>query len=265
MTLKLLSSILAAFVVAGSFAPAVFADDDQTAKKPFKLKLQKDDKLENQGLSRGKDLKQKKKDTPFASGEDILEANPDNFKAAPVMKAPKPLKATVEDSGGGDLQGQNPMGTPIQGDGMDDTPAPPVQAMPAQPQWDPNDPDSSPDMQLLWDIWHKRVAATIFDRFNFFAKAAFKNSPPLLCQVGYVVTRDGQIKDVNVRKPSSNGMFNVMVCQAVKSLNGDMTVLQFPQGSRRMFVPKVGDFMKNYGTPDGFRHQTGDQEFIKGH
>lgn len=256
--------------------PQAFADEtapltpgqspaQATPEKPFKLKLRKDDKFENQGLQRGKDLAKNKRkgDTPFASGEDVLEANPESFKAPEVMKAPKPLNGNVDQSGGGELQNQTPTGSPTEGDGMNETPAPPVQQLPPQAA-DPNDPDNSPDMKLLWDQWHKRVAATIFDRFNFIAKSNFNGGPPLLAQIGYVVTRDGQIKDVTLRKSSQNALFNTVVVQAVKSLNGEMAVLQFPQGSRRMFVPKVGDFMKNYGFPPGYKHQKDDHELIKG-
>jgi len=60
------------------------------------------------------------------------------------------------------------------------------------PAFDPNDPDSSPDMQLAWDAWHRRVAGTIYDRFNFFAKAA-SSIPTLASRLSYQVTRDGHI------------------------------------------------------------------------
>jgi hypothetical protein len=134
---------------------------------------------------------------------------------------------------------------------------PPMQAP------NPNDPDSSPEMSLLWDAWHRRVAENIFQRFNFFAKAAFRRSPPLMSSVSYVVTRDGRIMNLQVQQKSPNVLFNVLVFQAVKSLDGDLSILQFPQGSRRQFVPKSGVFTQNYGGQEGFRHTTGDEERIR--
>ena len=81
---------------------------------------------------------------------------------------------------------------------------PQPQTPPKQSQAQQNDPDSSPDMQLAWDAWHHRVAEAIYQRFNFLAKLGFKHSPPLLCQVSYVVTREGQINNVQVQQNSPN-------------------------------------------------------------
>jgi hypothetical protein len=231
-------------------------------EKPFKLKLRKDGKFETPGLERGKDLKKNKNgDSSFSSGEDVLEADPDAFKAKPVKKAPK-IDGKIDGSGGGNLENQSPITSPTEGDGMNESPT--GQQMPPQAS-NPEDPDeNNPDMKLAWDMWHKRLAATIFDRFNHFAKAMFDKGPPMLAEVGYVVTRDGRVKDVMLRKPSQNGAFNQLAVQCVKSLDGNITVLQFPQGSRRMFVPKVGEFMKNYGLVAGYKYQKDDNEFIKG-
>lgn len=140
---------------------------------------------------------------------------------------------------------------------------PQQQAPPQQVQHNPNDPDSgNPQLQLAWDAWHKRVAEAIFVRYNFFAKAAFSHSPPLLCHVSYVVTRDGHIQALDMKQKSNNVLYNVLVFQAVKSLDGDINLLQFPQGSRRQFVPKVGTFAQNYGA-NGFKYTTGDQERLQ--
>ena len=89
------------------------------------------------------------------------------------------------------------------------------------------DPDSSPEMQLSWDAWHRRVAEALFTRFNFFAKAAFRYSPPLACVISYVVTREGQVVNVQMQQQSSNLMFNLLVSTVIKSINGDTTLLQF--------------------------------------
>jgi hypothetical protein len=203
---------------------------------------------------------------PFAEKEETLDAPQQEFqaeKAAPPPRAQRnPLRATVEDQGQRQPQYQQPqMAPPMMGGQPDAMRQPPQQ--PPPPAFDPNDPDSWPDMKLAWDAWHRRVAATIFDRFNFFAKAAFKHSPPLLAAVSYQVTRDGHIINMNMSQKSPNVLFNVLVYQSVKSLEGDLSVLAFPQGSRRMVVPKYGTFTQNYRGQDGFKYQTNDQETVR--
>jgi hypothetical protein len=116
-------------------------------------------------------------------------------------------------------------------------------------------------MQLAWDAWHKRVATAIFQRFEFFARSAFKYSRPLGMRVGYIVTRDGNIQNINVLQPSSNPMFDMLVIQCIKSLSGDQQLLQFPVGSRRSAVDKFGTFTQNSGI-EGFKYTTGDKETI---
>lgn len=127
----------------------------------------------------------------------------------------------------------------------------------------PDDPDSTPEMQLLWDAWHRRVAGEIFTRFNMFAKAAFRFSKPLRAVVTYRVTRDGKVENVQLAQSSTNLFFNLLITQVVKSLNGNAALLQFPPGSRRQVVDKSGVFAQNVGRA-GFRHQTGDAERIQG-
>jgi len=242
-TPKLLNAIAAAGLLIGCFAPIALAENQPKSTPTLKGGVQETGRYE--GLTR-QEVKKPNED-PFASGEDIIDAPKSAFKEAFKGKA---------------QQGQQtPMGTPLPMGGEDDEPAAPQ--APPQPAFNPNDPDSSPDMKLMWDLWHKRVASTIFDRFNFFAKAAFKRSPPLLAELSYVVTRDGRIQNIQIRRKSTNVLFNVLIFQAVKSLDGDLSVLAFPQGSRRMFVPKSGTFAQNYG-PTGFRYATGDAERIPG-
>ncbi|HEY9793368.1 MAG TPA: hypothetical protein V6D22_23405 [Candidatus Obscuribacterales bacterium] len=203
---------------------------------------------------------------PFAEKEDqeALDVPQSAFQAEKPVAPPRaqrnPLKATVVDQG--QPQYQQPQMSPPMMDGQPDAMRqPPVQ--PPPPAFDPNDPDSWPDMKLAWDAWHRRVAATIFDRFNFFAKAAFKHSAPLLAGLSYQVTRDGHIINMNMSQKSPNILFNVLVYQSVKSLEGDMSILAFPQGSRRMVVPKYGTFTQNYRGQDGFKYQTNDQETVR--
>lgn len=123
------------------------------------------------------------------------------------------------------------------------------------------DYDSSPQMQVLWDAWHKRVAASIFERFNMFAKGGFSQSPPYRAHIGYTVTKDGHIQNVQFFQQTDNALFNTMIVQAVQSLDGDTEVLAFPPGSRRTTVAKKAVFQHNFGR-EGYRHIINDKEEI---
>ncbi len=127
----------------------------------------------------------------------------------------------------------------------------------------PVDPDMTPEMQLAWDIWHQRVAQAIYQKWNFFASAAFKYSPPLAARAIYTVTRDGRITDVRLLQRSPNIMFNALILQSIKSMSGDLALLQFPSGSHRTTFYQTATFTQNVG-PVGFRYTTGDRETISG-
>lgn len=133
---------------------------------------------------------------------------------------------------------------------------------PPRQMGNPNDPDNAPDMQLAWDMWHKRVAEAVYVRFNSLATMAFKHSKPLECQVCYSVTRDGRIVNARILQGSSSIMFNTMLVGVINSLNGN-PILQFPPGSRRQFVEKGGTFQHNYGQGQGFKYTTGDRETLR--
>lgn len=183
---------------------------------------------------------------------------PSNMFKMDSPSKPPPMKGNVQEAGQRPMQNMQPRGNPFEGE---EEPMPVMkQPMPTHAQG--QDPDMSPDMQLAWDMWHKRVAGAIYTRFNFLAKLAFRHSPPLLCQVGYDVTRDGHIQNIQVQQKSPNVLFNVVVFQTVKSLDGDVALLQFPPGSKRTFVPKVGTFTQNYGG-DGFKYTVGDTERLQ--
>lgn len=125
------------------------------------------------------------------------------------------------------------------------------------------DPDNSPEMQLAWDLWHKRVAETVFTRWNSVANKLFAHSGPLRAGFTYVVTRDGRIKDLRIVK-SPNPMFNSIAIQAIKSMDGDRELLKFPDGSRRMMVAKQASFSINSGDPaNSMRYTTGDRETVR--
>ncbi|MFA7335431.1 MAG: hypothetical protein WC028_01500 [Candidatus Obscuribacterales bacterium] len=227
--------------------------------------LQEDQLKKNIPLNRG-DMQ----GDPFREGantdgpvDQMLELPPGGMDMG-GLRAPappkKPMSGNAQDSGG-DFNGQKMM--PVQ----EDTPPP------QQPQRQPNlqsgtqsnrsnDPDGgSAEMQLLWDAWHKRVAESIFTRFNSLAQMAFKHSPPLACQVSYMVARDGRVGNVQVLQKSSNPIFNTMLLGVINSMNGN-PVLEYPPNSRRQFVEKTGTFTWNYGQ-QGFKYTTGDQERIQ--
>ncbi len=97
----------------------------------------------------------------------------------------------------------------------------------------------------LWDEWHSAVANLIYRRFNTAAGATFTHSPSLTAQVSYMVASDGRIGNVRVLQPSENPVFNSMLVNVIKSIQGSHE-LEFPPGSQRQFVEKTGTFKWNY-------------------
>jgi hypothetical protein len=176
-------------------------------------------------------------------------------------KAPKPppnFNLRADEGGGQDFNG-----TPQQGV-SDAPPAPQVAtSTPFNPQQGnanmmAQDADSTPQMKLAWDEWHRRVAEAVYQRYTTMTHMAFKFSRPMGAYVTYVVTRDGRVTDVTLQQKSPNVAFNAMIMMVVNSLNGQRDLLAFPQGSRRMTVEKGGMFTQNYGV-QGFKFTTGDQ------
>ncbi len=230
----------------------------------LKGRVEDSTKLRPPSLNRG-DIKQNNNDPFSGTDEDGELLDAPKYKSEAPRKPPKAQRPfnLQADQGGNPYNpaAQPPVQAPVEmGGEPDNVPMQANQSMP--PAFNPNDPDSSPDMQLAWDMWHKRVAQCIFERFNFFAKAAFSRSPPLMSKLSYVVTRDAHITNINMPQKGSNVLFNVLVFQSVKSLDGDMSILQFPEGSRRMYVPKTGTFTQNYGA-EGFRYTIGDHETVQ--
>ncbi|MBZ0185613.1 MAG: hypothetical protein K8F91_05115, partial [Candidatus Obscuribacterales bacterium] len=127
---------------------------------------------------------------------------------------------------------------------------------------DPNDPDSSQEMQLAWDQWHQKVAESIYFKFNALAKTAFARSRSrLACRVAYTVNRNHQLGNIRMLQNSPNLIFNTMVYGVLKSMNNNQ-LLEFPMGSRRMTVEKTGTFLWNFQM-DGYKYQTNDRETIQ--
>jgi hypothetical protein len=205
----------------------------------------------------------------FAPQGDSSEAfAPSNFAVQTMAPPPSPpafgLNAQAEDQQQ-DFQGQQ--GVPTLGQEQQQSMPHALSAQQdQQPRQmsNPNDPDSTPEMKLLWDAWHRRVAEAVFVRYSTMANAGFANSPPIGAIAAYSVSRDGRISNVRLNQKSPNVLYNACVLMAIQSLNGNMAILQFPPNSRRMNVEKVGQFTQNYGQQIGFKTIVGDQETIPG-
>lgn len=233
---------------------------------PYQLRIQEDDYLKRQeGLSRNaiKNMKDPFGSDPSDQPDQVLQPPPGSFDVQQQSAPPPPQKTFqtgAQDSGG--VWGDQQVPT---ADEMPPQKQPPPSKKPFQQQvqqvQQPQEPDSSAEMQLLWDAWHKRVAEGIFTRFNSLAQMAFSKSPPLLCQVSYVVARDGRIGNVRVLQPSQSAPFNAMLLGVVNSMTNN-PVLEFPPGSRRNYVEKTGTFTWNYGN-QGFRYTKNDKETVQ--
>ncbi len=192
--------------------------------------------------------------------------DPGNFQVpmGALPQGPPPLQGNAQNQGQQDFQGQFGQAMPAQEQAPQqmhnlnaNTGGPPPQ------QFNPNDPDSSPELQIAWNEWHRRVAAAVYDRYSTMANAAFYHSPPMAAAAAYIVTRDGHIANSHLTQKNGNPIYNAIVLTAINSLNGNMAVLAFPQGSRRMSVDKSATFTQNYGPQQGFKYQMGDQETIR--
>jgi hypothetical protein len=220
-------------------------------------------------LSR-KDIEKSPFDHQSAPANGALDAPKEAFQGASLKPKPS-FGLHAEDEGGGNFRGKGIPGIPDQTALLPQEAAPrtfiPIDEDPSLQAAIPQnaaaaDPDSSPEMQLAWDEWHHRVAEAIFERFKFFANKAFTANPMLVARVSYVVTREGRIGNVQFSQKCPNLMFNALILQCIKSINGDQALLQFPQGSRRMTVDKFGVFdMAGRGA---FRYTVGDREILPG-
>lgn len=130
------------------------------------------------------------------------------------------------------------------------------------PQPSVNDPDSSKEMTVAWDIWHKRVAEAVFMKVQMLAGSTLSNSPPLLAQVIYTVSRDGRIDNIRILQSSQDLMYDTVIQTAIKSMQGSPLV-QFPQGSKRTTVEKMSTFSHNFGGPAGYKYLMNDQERLQ--
>jgi hypothetical protein len=187
-----------------------------------------------------------------------FEAPPAKFDV-PMPPAQKLFPLNAQDQGG-----EQPNFAPMQAqpDSAPQQGQMPEQQGRAQTN-DPNDPDSgSQALKLAWDQWHHNVAQAVYQRYTQFSNLAFSQSPPLSVTVAYTVGRDSQVSNIRIMQKSPNFMYNTLILTVIKSLNGDVGLLTFPQGSRRQSVEKAGTFSVNTGI-EGFKYLTGDQETIK--
>lgn len=241
--------------------PMVLADGKQ--KPPLKGSVSESEYLRQTGPSLSRADINRAGD-PFGSNapeEVVLQAPESMFDVHSVKPPPPPARTFPLRA---EKEGDNFEGVPM--DGFPDSNM--VEQQPLAPMGpppglvDPNDPDSSKEMQLAWDLWHRRVAEAIYTKFNSMAQVAlFKYGRPLAAKVNYTVTRDHRIVNAQLTQRSSNVIFNAMLLFLVNSLNGH-PILEFPSGSRRMSVEKGGVFTQNYGQ-EGFRFTTGDRETIR--
>jgi hypothetical protein len=115
-------------------------------------------------------------------------------------------------------------------------------------------PDQLPQLDVAWDAWHRRLGGAIWDRFNFFAKAAFRNSPqPLQTKLKYTITSEAKIEIQSVEN-SGNTLFDILAVQSVKSLDGNVELLRFPEGSTKRSVNKTAIFKVPGGPWQKFRY-----------
>jgi hypothetical protein len=170
---------------------------------------------------------------------------------------PQPFRLNVQDQSG-DFGGQQ--GFPSKGNVF--TPSPPANTIPQGmlPAMNRQDPEMSEQMQLQWDLWHRRVAEAIFVKFDSVAQTQFAVSRPLACEASYTVTANGQIKDIRLLRKSDDMKYNMMLMMVLQQMNGN-PILQFPPGTHRQFVCKTGTFSRNCGV-NGFKHTTNDRETI---
>lgn len=224
--------------------------------KPLKGTARLDDIYKQQGPSLNRQDIDNAGD-PFGSESDSFDAPEASFASqTPMPDNPTPYNLNVSQGGGQPLQSMQPtQGTP----GMQHQQ--PINVVPPQ-QVAMKDPESVGQMKLAWDQWHKRVAESIYVKYNGLARVAFKRSRPLAARVAYTVSRNGQITNVRLIQRSPNLIFNTMIFGVLKSMNGN-PILAFPQGSQRMSVEKTGTFLWNYNNVQGFKYTTNDRETIQ--
>lgn len=245
--------LLLVLTAALCFSPLIACDTAQAQGKPLKGSASLDDIYKKDGPSLNRQDIDNAGD-PFGSEADSFDAPESSFASqTPMPENPPPFNLNANQGGNGAPM-QAMQGTP----GMQ--PQQPINVTPPQ-QAAAQDPESVGQMKLAWDQWHKRVAESIYVKYNGLARVAFKRSRPLAARVAYTVTRNGQITNVRLIQRSPNLIFNTMIFGVLKSMNGN-PILTFPQGSQRMTVEKTGTFLWNYNNVQGFKYTTNDKETI---
>jgi hypothetical protein len=205
-------------------------------------------------------------DDPFGNGRgDDAALAPPSFQVESRLPPAPPKRSFPLNA---DADGQGDQFDPQMQNGVGDRmpqqqEQPPRQMNTVTPNNFGADPDATPDMQLAWDAWHKRVAAAVYERYSALSNAAFSSSRrPLMATASYFVTRDGRIGNAQLVQRSWNPIYNTLILGVINSISGNMAVLSFPPGSHRNMVEKTATFSQNYG-PEGFRFTTGDKETVR--
>jgi hypothetical protein len=96
-------------------------------------------------------------------------------------------------------------------------------------------------MKKRWDNWHKLVSDVIHERFANSVWQVCPHSPPLSCEISYVVARDGRVGNVRVLQPSTNVIFDNLAINIIRCIRMN-PVLDFPSAAKRKFVQKTLTF-----------------------
>lgn len=216
--------------------------------------VQKDEKGRD---TKGRELKRDdidvfSKDSIKKPSDEILVPSPGDFDIEPTQ-LPK-FEIDINQNGG-QFDG-------VPGGGLIDTvppeflPPPQQDMLPVPPKQISGDPDATRRMQIAWELWHKRLAANVYLRFNVAAQNFHR---PLYAEVTYDVTADGRVINIRLLRRSPDMIFNATLLGVIKTLQGN-SILRFPEGSHRQVVAKRGVFTRNWGNQNGFKHETGDVE-----
>ena len=248
-----------------AFALITLISVQPVSAKTLEGQINIDDHLQQ---SKGASLTRSKKTVgdPFNNGSappssEVFDAPTGAFDSTNTSMLPPPPPAPFNLNAheqGGDFGGQQ--GIPSQGTVYAPPPIANVGSQGVLPPMNRQDPEMSQEMQLQWDLWHKRVAEAIFVRFDNIAQQQFAVSRPLACVASYTVTANGQIKDIRLIQNSPDIKYNMMLMMVLQQMNGN-PILQFPPGTHRQFVCKTGTFSRNCGV-NGFKHTTNDRETI---
>ncbi len=91
------------------------------------------------------------------------------------------------------------------------------------------DPDETHEMKVLWDAWHKQVAATIYREFDRLASLQFRRGTQAGCKVKYEITSAGRVRNVHIVEPSHNQAFDSLVEESRQHNRPEIPSCIFPK------------------------------------